>query len=170
MNNSQIPVARKNGLVIQETGDEVLVYDLTSNQAHCLNQTAAFVWKACDGQNTVSHIKEMLGREFSEKIDENFVWLALDQLEKEQLLENSLVSENKGLSRREVIKKIGFAAALALPVVAMLSFPNQALAVTCAASFCGTNNPANGCNPGDYCCKNPGNQYICQVTPCTTPC
>jgi len=45
MKSSQIPVARKEGLVIQETSEEVLVYDLTSNKAHCLNQTtrAAFV-------------------------------------------------------------------------------------------------------------------------------
>ena len=45
MDNSQYPVARKSGLVVQEMPDEVLVYDLNSNKAHCLNQTAASVWK-----------------------------------------------------------------------------------------------------------------------------
>ena len=43
MNSSQIPVARKEGLVIQETSNEVLVYDLTINKAFCLNQTSAIV-------------------------------------------------------------------------------------------------------------------------------
>ena len=50
MNNSQVPVARKQGLVVQEMPDEVLIYDLDTNKAHCLNQTAAFVWKSCDGK------------------------------------------------------------------------------------------------------------------------
>lgn len=44
MNNSQQrPLARSEGLVIQEMPDEVLVYDLETNKAHCLNETAAFV-------------------------------------------------------------------------------------------------------------------------------
>jgi hypothetical protein len=31
------PLARKEGLVIQELPDEVLVYDLDRDRAHCLN-------------------------------------------------------------------------------------------------------------------------------------
>ena len=48
--SQQRPVARQEGLVIQEMPDEVLVFDLKTNKAHCLNETAAFVWKACDGK------------------------------------------------------------------------------------------------------------------------
>ncbi len=54
MKSSQVPIARKEGLVIQEMPEEVLVYDLDTNKAHCLNQTAAFVWKSCDGRNSVA--------------------------------------------------------------------------------------------------------------------
>jgi hypothetical protein len=169
MRNPHAPKARKNGLVIQEAGDEVLVYDLERNEARCLNRTAAFVWKSCDGKTDVAEIAAALGREFSQKVDEDLVWLAIDQLSGERLLEESVRMESNGLSRRSVIKKIGLAAAVALPVVAMLSFPGSALAVTCAASFCNTNDPNSGCN-GDYCCRNPGGQYICQVAPCTTSC
>lgn len=170
MINSQIPKARKNGLVIQEAGDEVLVYDVERSHAHCLNRTAAFVWRSCDGQNSVSTIAGMLGREFSVKADEDLVWLALDQLSQERLLEEEIRLGASGVSRRDAIRKIGLAAAIALPVVAILGFPRTSLAVTCAASYCGTNNASNGCNPGDYCCKNGGGQYICQATPCTLPC
>jgi len=49
-------MARQNGIVVQEMPDEVLVYDLDSNKAHCLNQSAALVWKSCDGTNTVGDI------------------------------------------------------------------------------------------------------------------
>ncbi len=169
MTNSQIPKARKNGLVIQETGDEVLVYDVDSNRAHCLNRTAAFVWKSCDGRRSVPEIAALLGKELANKVDEDLVWLAIDQLSNESLLESGIRLKRSGFSRRDAIRKIGLAAAVTLPVVAMLSFPNGALAVTCAASYCGTNDPGNGCGGGQYCC-NSGGLYRCQVAPCSTPC
>ena len=55
-NDPQNPMARQNGLVVQEMPDEVLVYDLDTNKAHCLNQSAALVWKSCDGNNSVGDI------------------------------------------------------------------------------------------------------------------
>jgi len=48
MNNhhpAQLPLARKDQLIVKEVDDEVLVYDLKTDQAHCLNKTAALVWK-----------------------------------------------------------------------------------------------------------------------------
>src|ERR1700674_5130626 len=78
--NQQKPLARKAGLVIQELPDEVLVYDLERDRAHCLNQTAAFVWQRCDGKNTTQQIARTLGRQFDCAVDEKIVWLALDQL------------------------------------------------------------------------------------------
>ena len=56
MNNPNNPMARQNGLVVQEMPDEVLVYDLDTNKAHCLNNSAALVWRACDGTNSVADI------------------------------------------------------------------------------------------------------------------
>ena len=41
------PKSRTDNLVVQEMNDEVLVYDLDSNKAVCLNETAAIVWKSC---------------------------------------------------------------------------------------------------------------------------
>ncbi len=40
-----LPHGRKDGLVVKELGNETLVYDLERDEAHCLNQTAALVWK-----------------------------------------------------------------------------------------------------------------------------
>ena len=53
MNNSNYPQVRRSGLVVQERPDEVLVYDLNTNKAHCLNESAAVVFHACDGTNSV---------------------------------------------------------------------------------------------------------------------
>src|SRR4051812_30036317 len=124
MNNSQYPVARKSGLVVQEMPDEVLVYDLNSNKAHCLNQTAASVWKACDGKTSISEIAAHFGKGASEDL----VWLAIDQLNESQLLESQIQSKFKGQSRRDVIKKIGLASIIAVPVIASLVAPQNALA------------------------------------------
>jgi len=150
MNNPQMPIARKEGLVIQEMPDEVLVYDMETNQAHCLNQTAASVWKSCDGVNSVTDITKKLEKEFKTTIPEDLVWLAIDQLSKDKLLEKEVETKISGLSRREVIKRIGFASMVALPVVAMLSFPQSALAVACPPSQQGLQ---NGCSPGQLCCS-----------------
>ena len=136
MKSSQVPVARKERLVIQETPDEVLVYDLDTNKAHCLNQTAAFVWKSCDGRNSVADITRLVGRDAGSAVPEDLVWLAIDQLSEKNLLANELKTNFSGSTRREVIKKIGLAAVIGLPVVASLTAPTSIMAaVSCA---CGT--------------------------------
>ncbi|MBC7898460.1 MAG: PqqD family protein [Saprospiraceae bacterium] len=129
MKNSQNPVARKNDLVVQEVTDEVLVYDLSSNKAHCLNQTAAMVWKSCDGTNSVTDIARLVGSEAGGHISEDVVWLAIDQLNESDLLEQELRSSFAGQSRREVIKKIGLASMIGLPIIASLVAPSNVLAV-----------------------------------------
>lgn len=133
MKSSQIPVARKEGLVVQETTDEVLVYDLSSNKAHCLNQSAAFVWKSCDGNNSIPEITRLFEMETGAAVQEEFIWLAIDQLNEKNLLERELATSFAGRSRREVIKKIGLATVVALPVVASLTAPTSALASTSCA-------------------------------------
>jgi hypothetical protein len=124
MNNSEFPLARTSGLVVQEMPDELLVYDLNSNRAHCLNQTSASVWKACDGKTSVRDIASLFGS----GADEDLVWLAIDQLNENDLLENEIRSKFHGESRREVLKKIGLASVIAIPVIASLVAPQNALA------------------------------------------
>jgi hypothetical protein len=127
--------------------DEVLVYDLNSNKAHCLNQTAAKVWKACDGRTSVAEIAAHFGKE----TNEDLVWLAIDQLNENNLLEGEIKSKFKGQSRRDVIKKIGLASVVAIPVIASLVAPQNALAaVSCACvnpAQCITGPNAGNCAP-----------------------
>jgi len=132
MNNSNFPTARKSGLVIQEVPDEVLIFDLDSNKAHCLNETAAMVWKACDGSTSVEQIAKGLTTKTGKGVSDDLVWLAIDQLNENSLLATPVASTFKGTSRRDAIKKIGLASMIALPVVASLVAPQNALAnVSC---------------------------------------
>jgi hypothetical protein len=124
MGNPQYPIARKTGIVVQEMPDEVLVYDLNTNKAHCLNETAAKVWRSCDGKTSIAEIAANFGK----GNNEDLVWFAIDQLSESELLETQIASQFKGQSRREVIKKIGLASIVAVPVIASLVAPQNALA------------------------------------------
>ena len=130
MNNSQYPTARTSGLVVQDVPDEVLVYDLESNKAHCLNQTAAMVWKACDGKTSVPEIARRIGSQTGENVSDDLVWLAIDQLQENSLLEAQIQSKFAGRSRREALKKIGMASMIALPIIASLAAPTSVMAST----------------------------------------
>ena len=133
MNNPNNPLARQKGLVVQEMPDEVLVYDLDSNKAHCLNQSAALVWKSCDGNNSVADIMREFETNGGGKVSEDLVWLAIDQLNEKGLLEGDIAPRFQGQSRRQVIKTIGLASMVALPVIASLVAPQNALgSISCA--------------------------------------
>jgi hypothetical protein len=135
MNNPNNPMARQNGLVVQEMPDEVLVYDLDTNKAHCLNGSAALVWKSCDGNNSVADIVKQFESNGNGKVTEDFVWLAIDQLNENGLLEGKVAPRFAGQSRRQVLKTIGLASMVALPVIASLVAPQNALgSVSCACT------------------------------------
>jgi hypothetical protein len=142
------PIARKQGLVIQELSDEVLVYDLDHDRAHCLNTTAAFVWQRCNGRNTTAQIARTLGQQFDCAADEKIVWLALDQLGRNHLLEGQPVPLQAlaGMNRRQMVRALGLAAVVAVPVVTSIVAPPPSQAATCFASghACGT--PAQCCS------------------------
>ena len=137
------PIARKDDLVIQEMDDEVLVYDLRTNKAICLNQTSALVWQSCDGRKNALEISQDIEKQLGSAVSEDLVWFALNQLEKEKLLneEKEIVNKFEGLSRREVIKKIGLTSMIALPIVASLVAPSAIHAASCNGVSCNCTGP-----------------------------
>jgi hypothetical protein len=129
MKERQFPRARVECLA-REFGDEVLVYDLQRDVGHCLNSTAAAAWKLCDGNHSPPQIARVLSRQFSAQVDESVVLLALDQLADARLLVEPVVPA-KRLSRRVAIRRIGIAAAIALPLVTSIVAPTPAQAASC---------------------------------------
>jgi hypothetical protein len=151
------PVARKQGLVIQELPDEVLVYDLDRDRAHCLNTTAAFVWQRCNGRNTTTQLAQTLGRQFDCSVDEKIVWLALDQLGRNHLLEKQPAPPPAlmGMDRRAMVRALGLAAVVAIPVVKSIVAPTPTQAATCVGL-------GGGCGVSAQCCKG----LTCQTGQC----
>jgi len=161
--SKQLPKARQTQLIVKELPDEVLVYDLKRDKAFCLNDTAAFVWKQCDGNRTVDQLRELMEKNAGSPVPEEMVWLALDQLETLKLLDDAPAKplQLSGISRRNLVKRIGFAA-IALPVIISISAPPaQAQASGFAPGSCCTTNancasntcqPATGCPPPNKKC------------------
>lgn len=158
-----IPAARRSDLVIQEADGETLIYDTKSHKAHCLNPTAALVWKYCDGRRTAAQVAERVEAEVGKPVSQELVWLAVELLEKRRLLEGS-VGENSGaarISRRELARKIGIATALMLPFIATINAPAAFQAASCGGveAECGTGLPA--CCP-PLCCTS---DFLCGECP-----
>jgi hypothetical protein len=127
-------------LILEQMPDELMIFDPDRNKAFCLNQTAAFVWRHCDGKTTVSEMTERLGEDWGKPVDEQVIWFALDLLRKDGLLAPSraLVAAS-GVTRRAVLQKLGTGAAMAVPLVTVL-FVNPAKA---HASSLAPNTPPN---------------------------
>ena len=147
-----LPRARKDGLVIKELPNETLVYDLERDEAHCLNQTAALVWKRCDGKTTVAKMASLLQEQLDKSVNADIVWFAINQLQRFHLVE-SYVEEAVAMpsvSRRNLVLKYA-PAALVLPLIMSISAPTAAAASTNPA--CATPPFPEGCNcTGDFDC------------------
>lgn len=146
------PLARRNDIVIQEFGNEIFIYDLKANKAFSLNSTSSLVWQLCDGESSVSEISEKLTIKLNDLISEDLVWLTLEKLAKEELIENNInfVNPFSDASRREIIRRIGFATFVALPIISSLVAPTSVYAFSCSDP----NNNANQNGPGCVCQSN----------------
>ena len=145
---AHLPRMREHGLVIDDLPDEVLVYDLDRHEAHCLNRSAALVWRCCDGKSSPADVARRLTAELDAQFSEELVLLALNQLEKLHLLEQSaaLSPQFAVLSRRQMIRRLGFATAVALPLVTSIVAPTAVEAATCNPS-------GNPCSGTKLCCS-----------------
>ena len=80
MSGHELPAARRSKFLVRELAEETIVYDEGANRAHCLNRTAALVWKNCDGRHTVRQIAAKVGERLSSRVPVEVVRLALHQL------------------------------------------------------------------------------------------
>jgi hypothetical protein len=156
IHRSKRPKARKDGLLVRELSDEVVVYDVESNKALCLNETAALVWKHCDGQKNLTQIARQLTADLNTSVDEKLVWYALRQLSANHLLETKVTppAALAGMNRRQMVKALGLAAVVAVPVVTSIVAPSAAQAASCRPS-------GAACNGGGQCCSGLCSANVC---------
>jgi hypothetical protein len=155
------PKARKDKLTVRELANETLIYDREQNKAHCLNTTAALVWRHCDERTTLPNLAAKLG------LEQPLVQLAVEQLSRRNLLESPVkaLSGTARLSRRDTLRKLAVAAAL--PIVMTMSVKS--------ARAAGASQPTSStppppcvarlapCTPGVSTCCTAGD--VCSGTP-----
>jgi hypothetical protein len=149
------PQTRRSGLLIRELPDELLVYDQEQHRAHCLNQTAALVFRHADGTRTAAELALLPGA------DDQVVGLALEQLAAAGLLEGAAPGAEPaspaGMTRRDVARRVGLAAAILLPAVASIVAPTPAEAAATCVNTCAGKTPGTPCSS-------------IGATPCTETC
>lgn len=139
------PQARADRLLVQELDDELLIYDLDQHKAHCLNLTAALIWIRCDGKTSARDMAHSLEKELDTSVDEEIIWQGIRQLEQARLLVSGN-NQTVRASRRNMMKKAGSLATVALPFITSIVSPMSVEAGSCVA-LGGT-----GCSTSRPCC------------------
>lgn len=160
-----MPQARRDGLLVQDLAEEVIVYDTERHKAHCLNPMAAAVWRHCDGQTGVREIARRLEQQLSTPVDGAVVWSAIAQLGKARLLTEDAwrQGDDAGLTRRELMRILGVAAA-SIPLVTSIPVPAAAQGASCldVATQCDPGGGGLPCCPGLECTQVPSTTtFVC---------
>lgn len=141
------PRAKRNGLLSEQLDDELIVYDPDRDRGHCLNRTAALVWRHADGEHTIGELAAILQEQLDPVADEHLVWHALDRLNAVHLLEapRPRSTEEIRASRRQFVRKVGLVGvvSLLLPMVTSVAAPAPAQ----AQSGCGSSGNCNTAMP-----------------------
>src|SRR6267378_5663325 len=131
-----LPKARTSGILTREIPGELLIYDMKRHAAYCLNETAASIWKQCNGKRTIIELVRRLEKSCKVPVDERIVWLALNQLEKRHLLDPRFsFPSQRVMSRRGLMSSLGLATAVALPIVVSIIAPTAVQAATCGGKI-----------------------------------
>ena len=165
---SHKPLARSDELILEELGEELLVYDQASNRAHCLGGRAATVWRACDGQKTVAELSAETG------LDSELVSQALAELSECMLLDS--LPAGAGMTRRDLTFRVAklSAAAASVPLIVSVAAPTPAAAITPTPAVCARYSAAS-CSAcchiiGCCCCCEGGGGGACKLCYPTSSC
>jgi hypothetical protein len=163
-------------MLVEELGDEAVVYDLDSHMVHHLDRRAFRVWRSCDGHRTTAMIVHTIAEDEGQRPDqEAIVEVALHQLQKAGLLlpdEDEAAGSARRLPTRRQLLTGGAAAGVAgLLLVHSIAAPTAAQAASpppppgpsdapdCSWVFDGT---AWSCQNGARCGENGGNLPPCR--------
>jgi len=133
------PFARSEHLVIQNVGDETVVYDEASKTAHALKPLAAAVFMYADGNNSIGEIAELASYRLNRAIAENDVKDAVAELDACALLQSAPGLLEQGVSRRTALKAFAAAGAgtmlvssVAAPFASATTLSNYGNPYSCA--------------------------------------
>ena len=170
-----LPRARIADLIVKELENELLIYDMLTNDAICLNKMSMLIWRYCDGKTKSKDLIEKYN------LTEDLINLALDDFQNHKLLKDKIetgVPKKMG-ERRRFLVRAGAVAAVAIPIVRTIVAP-QAISAQ-SACISGTHNytaPSPSCatacqsafNPSDCCNSVLGFSHPPATCSCTVVC
>jgi len=121
------PLARKENVIVQQVGADLVVYDELTDKAHSLNPVAAHVFAHADGTRDLAALAAAASADLGVPDELSIVEEALANLGTVELLDAGVPAPEKSIARREALKRLGIAA-IALPVVTSLVAPSPLLA------------------------------------------
>ncbi len=171
------PRRRTSGLLLQQTGEDLVVFDQQRNLSHALNRTAALVFEHADGSRSVDDLVALLQTELNETADEDLVLMTLGKLRRAHLLEEAgpRTAEAMRNSRRRFVRKIGLVGSLTLllPMVETVVAPHSAHAQsgTASAASCESESDS-GCSTScaTACASGCPGGCALSITACGTSC
>lgn len=158
--NPWAPEARSDGLIESDLAGDVVVYDTRADRVHCLNSSAAALWRLCDGNRGPEALSQALGID-----DVEIVWHGLRQLGEQGLLVGTVPDRKpEPVSRRDALRKIviGGAIGFAVPTVISIIAPAPADAASCKSL-------GQACTSAAQCCKILGVAQLCVLFVCVSP-
>jgi len=163
------PMARTEDILIESLDDEVLIYDLRSHEATCLNASAALIWDLCDRQRSIGDIVDELD---NAEVTEFHVAAVIDQLRGKSLLEDDAApgGHEVGAPRsRRAFLGTAAAASMVLPAVMSTVVP-AAAQLQPIGTLCGSGDPGTSSgNAGDpFCNGGPGSTGDLKCCPYNT--
>ncbi len=164
-----LPRADHQSVLATDVGDEVVIYDSRDHHGHCLNRSAAVVWRGLDGRTSMAEMVERLSQELEAPANEDMVWMALEELDRAHLLAEPLqMPAAHDVSRRRLLQ-MG-AGALLLPAISSIVAPTAhagGSAVGCSPpDSCATFTCPGGC----ACVPTTEGATVCIVPTCVAPC
>jgi hypothetical protein len=152
-----LPLGRREDLLIENVGDESVVYDLESKNVHCLSPLAAVVFEHCDGRTKPADCASIAADRLGRDVSEDEVLAAVGQLEERELFFSPVLKLNgngNGISRRDFARRgaVAGAVAFAAPLITSIAAPTAAMAASGIASGCA------GCGKNPDCVSN----HCCQ--------
>jgi hypothetical protein len=148
-----LPLARTEGLVVEQVCEETLVYDLHRDEVHCLEPALAALWRRCDGRTSILKLAAALEEQVGVSIDAGETWTALERLANARLLAGATPAlPIQAASRREWLRSSVIAGFSLLTIVA----PTRSDAASCLPINAACNRTLDCCpnNIGIRCCRN----------------
>lgn len=122
------PNVKTSEILQQVVGEELLIYNLETNQAFCLNQMSADIYNLCDGTNEIPLIAEKT------QLPIEIVQVAINGFSKQNLLTETI---KLPVSRRDLLRNLTITT-IALPVIQTIAVPIAAQAASSDCAGTGT--------------------------------